>query len=327
VAEFNDLYSEDQGIADNASQRLIDAMRRRRAGGTVASIIGGPFARAGQSFLGDADQTQAQLLAAAMAGSRNRLDRQRVDAYAPDFEAQSADRAARLDLQRENLGLQRQRLLQPKPVKEPKPVDTSKMNLGEYLTPATSSMTDAQRNDLMNTLAVPGSQWLDQMAELAAVLEDAGSAPTATQLSDIQRLIATALVKQNKVAGLGALSGEDVNILKKAGGSVGDLTNWLGQATGLRDLKASVRSAAQRGAKDIEKAAGAYGSKPVPGAALDFNQFDARVGEYRYKGGKAKPEPTAAGGLTPPRADGKVRVKRNGTPGWVTTPLPGDERI
>jgi hypothetical protein len=37
--------------------------------------------------------------------------------------------------------------------------------------------------------------------------------------------------------------------------------------------------------------------------------------------------PQASGSITPPRADGKVRVMRNGKPGWVTTPLPGDERI
>jgi hypothetical protein len=147
----------------------------------------------------------------------------------------------------------------------------------------------------MNELAVPGAQLLDQMAELYAVIDDTGSTPDPQRLKDIQRLSSSILVKSNKVAGLGALSGPDLELLTKASGSAGDITNWLGQATGLRDLKGSVRRAAERWATDISKAAGSYGAKPVPGQALDFGQFDARSGEYRKKWG-GKP---AAGGAAP----------------------------
>jgi hypothetical protein len=306
--DFLTLFGEDEGAARAQAQALAEAMGRRRAAGTVASIIGGPFARAGQAFLGDAGASQNDLMQAGAARMVNRLQRDRMDAYAPDFEAQAADRAARLGLQRENLGLQRQRLLQPKPVAPPKPEkppDTSKRYLGEYLSPAAQDLPDAQRTDILNNLAGPGAEWIDQMAELSALLDVAGDAPSPTQLADIQRLIAAGLTKQNKVAGLGALSGPDMDILKKAGGSVGDLTNFLGQATGLRDLRASVRSAAERGAKDIQIRAGGVGSTPVPGKPLDFSTFDTRASEYRKKWAAPK---GAAKGKRPTRTvEGETR--------------------
>jgi hypothetical protein len=192
----------------------------------------------------------------------------------------------------------------------------SKRSLGVYLTPATADLTDNQRSTLMNELAVPGSQWLDQMAELSGVLDSAGTSPTPQQLADIHRLIASSLVKQNKVAGLGALSGPDMDLLKKAGGSVGDLTNFLGQATGLRDLKRSVRSAAERGAADISKAAGAYGSNVVPGSPLDFKGWDSTASGYAKKWGSA-----GVGAKRPTRTVGNETREWNGS-AWVAPGSP-----
>lgn len=296
------LFGDDPAAAQMQARALADAMQRRRAAGTIATVIGGPFAQAGRAFLGEAGQTQDDLMRAGQFRANRDLAREKMTTYAPDNEALAADRRARLDLQQQNLDLQRQRLSKAPDPSQPKPKDASKSYLGEYLTPAAQELPDAQRNDLMNTLAGPGAEWIDQMAELSAVLEAAGDAPSPNQIADIQRLIASGLTKQNKVAGLGALSGPDMELLKKAGGSVGELTNFLGQATGLRDLKRSVRSAAERGARDIEIRAGGYGAKPVPGGKLDFATFDTRAAEYLKKW---KPGKVGAGGAVYSRMQGK----------------------
>lgn len=122
MADFSQLYEEDPNRAGEAANVLADAMRRRRAAGTVASIIGGPFKQAGAAFLGDADQTTDQLARALMFNRQQNLQRDRIDAYAPDLDALAADRAARRDLAARGLAIQEKKLLQPKPVKEVKPL-------------------------------------------------------------------------------------------------------------------------------------------------------------------------------------------------------------
>lgn len=293
-ADFLALFGEDEGAAQAQAQALAEAMGRRRAAGTVASIIGGPFARAGQAFLGDAGQTEQELMRVGALRNRGQATPAApkwVGVPEAGYAYDTRDPSKQVAIPK----LVRT-VRQPAP-KEVKPPDTSKMNLGEYLTPATSNMTDQQRNELMNNLAVPGAQLLDQLSELEAVIDTAGSVPSVEQLNDIQRLTASILVKSNKVAGLGALSGPDLELLTKASGSAGKLTNWFGEATGLRDLKGSVRRSAERWATDISKAAGAYGATPVPGKPLDFGGYDARVAEYRKKWGGTKSAPAGSGGV------------------------------
>jgi hypothetical protein len=108
-----------------------------------------------------------------------------------------------------------------------------------------------------------------------------------------------------------------MDLLRKAGGSVAELNNIFGQATGLRDLKKSIRSAASRGARDISIAAGAYGANPIPGKALDFNTWDAQSAQYadRYRGKPATNPTGESGGLQRKQGkDGKWYVN-DGT-GW-----------
>jgi hypothetical protein len=316
VAEFNDLYSEDPGTADAASQRLIDAMRRRRAGGTVASIIGGPFARAGQAFLGDADQTQAQLMAAAMAGSRNRLERQRMDAYAPDLEGLAVDRAERRRLAAEGLDIQRRKLLQPKPVKEPKPVDTVKT-------------ADELRREFQGQQGYKDFQQVSAAYEKIKTTSNTGAGDMSLIFGYMKLLDPNSTVREGEYA-TAAQAGSVPQTL---------LATYNKVVTGEK-LAPETRK------QFVDEATKVYGAQK--------NQYDRVAGPYvdlaRKRGLDPKdvifgyqdappvaPKPSpvtppgvpaeAAPGLTPARADGKIRVKRNGVPGWVTTPLPGDERI
>ncbi|HEX8875381.1 MAG TPA: hypothetical protein VF777_01435 [Phycisphaerales bacterium] len=59
-----DLFDADPDKARNQAAALAQAMRQRRAAGTLGTIVGGPFAAAGKQFSGDADQIQQQLIGA-----------------------------------------------------------------------------------------------------------------------------------------------------------------------------------------------------------------------------------------------------------------------
>lgn len=92
-----DLYGPDLGAAKSQIQALSEAMRRRRAAGELASIVGGPFANAGKTFTGEADQMQQQIMGAAQ--HRGQMDVQRQH-----FLTQSA--LAQAQLARQNAQMQ-----------------------------------------------------------------------------------------------------------------------------------------------------------------------------------------------------------------------------
>jgi hypothetical protein len=119
VADFLDLFGEDPVLARQQAQALADAMGRRRAAGTVASIIGGPFAQAGKEFLGGADQTQQELARAGFFRGQQGLRRQEMGQSAAQHQAALAAHEAaqaetgryhsgQLGLEREKLGLMRE---------------------------------------------------------------------------------------------------------------------------------------------------------------------------------------------------------------------------
>lgn len=269
--------------ASAQAEALARLMReRRRAAGTLGMLSGArTIAPVGERMLDDLNLEDQAGAKSAWLGAQERALRNRQERDA----AQGAIANRSLDI--------KERALDAK-LRAPPKAPSSRSNtseLGTYLTPASMQMTPQQRNDLMNNLAVPGAQVLDQFAELAAELDNAGDVPSPEQLANIQRLVAATTVKLNKVAGLGALSGPDLDLLQKAGGSVSELRDLVSQGAGLRDLKLSVRSAAERVAGDIVKAAGAYGSQPVPGQALDFAIWDAAKAKYlaKRKGSKSGP--------------------------------------
>lgn len=116
MADILDLFGDDPAAAQMQARALADAMRRRKAAGTVATIIGGPFQGAGRAFLGDADQTAGTLAQAGQYRAQAGLQGRRMSQDASQFEAQQAGRAAEgaateryrnatLGMEREKMGL------------------------------------------------------------------------------------------------------------------------------------------------------------------------------------------------------------------------------
>lgn len=116
MSDYLDLFGEDPAQAQASARALAEAMRRRRAAGTVASIIGGPFAQAGKAFLGDAANTQNDLGQAGMFRGQQLLRRQ-------DMARRGMQDAIDNDFKERELGLKREALLRPPQEKEPKPFD------------------------------------------------------------------------------------------------------------------------------------------------------------------------------------------------------------
>jgi hypothetical protein len=88
-----DLYGEDPQAVQAQAQALADAMMRRRAAGTVATVIGGSYANAGKAFLGDADQSGAMLGQAGQFQGQQKMLRGRMAADAAQHQAQLAAQA------------------------------------------------------------------------------------------------------------------------------------------------------------------------------------------------------------------------------------------
>lgn len=116
---FLDLFGDDPELARQQAMALADAMRRRKAAGTVATVVGGPFAAAGRQFSGEAGQTAQDLLGAGQYRAGARLKRAGMEQDASQFAAGQAARQAeqaateryrnaQLGLEREGLGLRRQ---------------------------------------------------------------------------------------------------------------------------------------------------------------------------------------------------------------------------
>jgi hypothetical protein len=65
TTNLEDLFSTDDATAIPTAAALAAAMRRRRAAGTLATVLGGPFAAAGRELSGEASDQERELLAAA----------------------------------------------------------------------------------------------------------------------------------------------------------------------------------------------------------------------------------------------------------------------
>lgn len=94
MADILDLFGDDPAAAQMQARALADAMRRRKAAGTVATIIGGPFQGAGRAFLGDADQTAGTLAQAGQYRAQAGLQGRRMAQDESQFEAQQAGQRA-----------------------------------------------------------------------------------------------------------------------------------------------------------------------------------------------------------------------------------------
>jgi hypothetical protein len=108
VDDILDLFGDDPTAARAQASALVDAMKRRRAAGTLATVLGGPFAAAGKQFSGDAESMQQGLMGAGQQRAALGVQRQRLGQDAAQQQAEAAHRAAQLGLSREELGLKRQ---------------------------------------------------------------------------------------------------------------------------------------------------------------------------------------------------------------------------
>lgn len=93
MANILDLFGDDPAVAQAQAKALADAMQQRRAAGTVATIIGGPFAAAGKAFSGDADQSQGLLQGAGQYQAGARLKRAGMAQEQAQHQAQLAAQA------------------------------------------------------------------------------------------------------------------------------------------------------------------------------------------------------------------------------------------
>jgi len=94
MADILDLFGEDPSVAQAQARALADAMQRRRAVGTIASIIGGPFSAAGKAFLDDAEQTQGQLAHAGQFRGQQGIQTRKMAQDATQHQAQLAAQSA-----------------------------------------------------------------------------------------------------------------------------------------------------------------------------------------------------------------------------------------
>jgi hypothetical protein len=104
------LFGDDPAAAQAQAKAMADAMRQRRAAGTLATILGGPFAAAGKTFSGDADALQQQLVSSGQQRAGLGLQRQRLTQEGDQQKATEAYRTAQLGLDRERLNLDRSRV-------------------------------------------------------------------------------------------------------------------------------------------------------------------------------------------------------------------------
>jgi len=96
MADIFDLFGEDPSVAGMQAKALADAMRRRRAAGTLATIVGGPLAASGKAFLGDADQTAGTLSQAGQFRGQQAMQGRRLLQDAGQHQATLAQQAAAL---------------------------------------------------------------------------------------------------------------------------------------------------------------------------------------------------------------------------------------
>lgn len=94
MADILDLFGEDPVAVQMQARALAEAMQRRKAAGTVATVIGGPFAQAGKAFLGDAEQTAGQLGQAGQYQGQQKMLRGRMAQDQAQHQAQLAAQAA-----------------------------------------------------------------------------------------------------------------------------------------------------------------------------------------------------------------------------------------
>lgn len=143
--------------------------------------------------------------------------------------------------------------------------ELGKINLGDYHTQATHPLTEGQRNTIQ-TKVTGGLNALSGMGDLYGLLGTIGRVPTPQQASDVKQLTSDLIVNLNSVAGLGALSGPDMEILTNA---AGDPTRFLQKAAGLANLQRAVKNAADRIRRAVNAAVSVPGGKPRPGSVFD----------------------------------------------------------
>lgn len=82
--DFSALFSSDEDAARQQRTALADALRQRRAAGTLGTILGGPFAASGKQFAGEANEYQNALQQAAQfQGLHGEALRQQAEARNP----------------------------------------------------------------------------------------------------------------------------------------------------------------------------------------------------------------------------------------------------
>lgn len=109
--DYIDLFSGDDSVARSRAADLADAIRRRRAAGTLGMITGDPAMSAvGKEMSGDADRMEQGLMGAAQHRAQMDVQRQHYDALAKHQAAMEAQGWGRLDVSRGHLDAINQRL-------------------------------------------------------------------------------------------------------------------------------------------------------------------------------------------------------------------------
>jgi hypothetical protein len=94
VDDILDLFGDDPAAARAQASALVDAMKRRRAAGTLATVLGGPFAAAGKQFSGDAESMQQGLMGAGQQRAALGVQRQRLGMDQASQTSEAAHRTA-----------------------------------------------------------------------------------------------------------------------------------------------------------------------------------------------------------------------------------------